>query len=133
LKVQATSVSSSHVPPPCRCPPDAEAGPSCSLTGAEQAARHRWLKQLRAHSVSVRREPDGATVLFDPSDELEAQLRALAAAEAQCCPFLSLEVRRGPNTIELLVTGPAPARPLIEAITSPSPGARTARRYAGPR
>jgi hypothetical protein len=35
------------------------------------------------------------------------------AAEACCCPFLSLELRRAGELLELEISGPDEARPII--------------------
>jgi hypothetical protein len=89
---------------------------ACSLSGAQRADREQWLERLRAQSLDVTSRPDGLSVSFAPSDQVEADARALAVAEAQCCPFLSLEVDRSEHAIELVVSGPLDARPLIDAM-----------------
>jgi hypothetical protein len=52
--------------------------------------------------------------VFPDDAGLEAELRALAAAEAECCRFLSIEVHRAGDSLELHVSGPPDARPIID-------------------
>jgi hypothetical protein len=111
LKVQANSMSSTRPHP--RAP---DAVLACSLSGAQRADRERWLERLRGQALDVTSRPDGLSVRFAPSDPLEAEARALATAEAQCCPFLCFEVDRGEDAIELMVSGPPEARPIIDAM-----------------
>jgi hypothetical protein len=86
------------------------------LAGAERADRERWLERLRGQSLAVTSRPDGVSVRFAPTDQLEADARALAAAEARCCPFLRFELDRGEDAIELVVSGPRDARRIIDAM-----------------
>jgi MerR family copper efflux transcriptional regulator len=87
---------------------------ACSLTGRDRTERARWLQQLRTWAVGVRSRPTGVVLAFAAADGLEADIRALARAEAECCPFLRLEVHAGGGTIELAVSGPPEAQPIIE-------------------
>ena len=89
---------------------------ACSLSGGEQALHARLLERLRERSLGAVAGLDGVTVAFAVSDEAEADLRALAAAEARCCPFLALEVTRHEHRLRLTVSGPPEARPIIEAM-----------------
>jgi hypothetical protein len=101
---------------PQDCPATVELPIACSLTGADRDERSRWLERLRARSTSARRTPSGMLVRFPAEDELEADLRALARAEAECCPFLRISVTRGRESLELAVGGPPDARALIDEL-----------------
>ena len=111
MKVHAHSMTDNGIHP--KLP---ETGLACSLSGREQADRAIWLERLNERAVGVSSRPDGVTFTFALADDTEADVRALAAAEAQCCPFLSLEVERLRDRIELVVSGPPEARPIIEAM-----------------
>ena len=97
-------------------PGNSDAVLACSLSGGDRAERERWLQRLRREALGVSETDDGVTVRFTDCDQLEADVRALAAAEAYCCPFLSLEVDRRADAIELVISGPAEARPIIDAM-----------------
>jgi MerR family copper efflux transcriptional regulator len=90
---------------------------ACSLTPAEAGARTDQTAAIAGRAL-VRREPTpgGERLVFEDDAEIEAELRDLIAAEAQCCPFLEMELRRVGETLELDVTGPAEARPIIEEL-----------------
>ena len=80
---------------------------ACSLNADGQRERlGEWAEVLGKARSSVPTD-DGARYSFAASDELERQLRALAAAEAECCSFLDFEIARRAGTIELTVTSPA--------------------------
>lgn len=79
---------------------------ACSLDADGQRERlGEWAELLAAATTSVP-TADGARYSFSSSDELEQQIRALAAAEKACCSFLDFEISRGAETIELTVTSP---------------------------
>jgi hypothetical protein len=61
------------------------------------------------------------TLTFSHDAGLEAELRALAEAEAECCEFLRLGVRRRGDSVELAVAGPAAAQPIIEEMFRSQP------------
>jgi hypothetical protein len=86
---------------------------ACTLTGPEQAERAGWLERMRAEAIAIDRRPDGVTIRFADDDTLEAEARALAAAEAECCPFLTLTVTRDKRGIELSVSAPPEGRELV--------------------
>ena len=87
---------------------------ACSLPAAERAQRTRWLGRLGPSALAMEADAAGVTVRFGGDEVSEAELRQLAAAEAECCPFLTLEVRARGNEVELRVEGPPEARPVVE-------------------
>lgn len=89
---------------------------ACSLRGAAVADRQRWLGDLRRRAHAVERSATGLKLGFAHDGEIEAELRALAEAEAECCGFLRLDVRRVGDSVELAVDGPPAAQPIIEAM-----------------
>jgi len=87
---------------------------ACSLRGDDLANRRDWLGELAGRALGVERSARGVRVAFPNDAGLEAELRALAAAESECCRFLSIEVHRAGDSLELDVAGPPDARPIID-------------------
>jgi hypothetical protein len=70
----------------------------------------------------------GVRAEFLGGAEITAELEALVALEAECCPFLTMTVRCSTDRIKLEVTAPASAQPLIAELfgltrQTSSPGA----------
>jgi hypothetical protein len=70
----------------------------------------------------VSAEPNGLVADFAYAESLERELRAVAAAEAECCPFLDIAVERSDERLRLSVSGPAEAKPLIAQMFQGAPG-----------
>jgi hypothetical protein len=86
----------------------------CTLGGADQAKRfEEWRTLARAARIAHAELPDGATLLFRRTAEIEAELRRLVALEADCCAFLAFDLDSTAKELRLTVTGPALALPLI--------------------
>jgi hypothetical protein len=92
---------------------------TCSLTGPERTARVAAFRRL----TRTARRTDGALLTFSGDAGTEAQLRALVAAEAECCPFLRFDVRRTGAALVLEVTGPAEAAALLDELAHAGAGA----------
>jgi hypothetical protein len=90
---------------------------ACSLSAGELAERTRQTEQLARRALRSR-EPleHGALLTFDADDGIEAELREFVAAEARCCRFLRMDLRRSGDVLELEVTAPDDARPIIDAL-----------------
>jgi hypothetical protein len=101
--------------------PAPDAPLACSLGGGDLADRQRWLSDVTRRALAVERSADGLTLVFSHDAGLEAELRALADAEAECCGFLRLGVRRVGDSVELAVAGPATAQPIIEEMFRSQP------------
>jgi hypothetical protein len=86
---------------------------ACSLSARDAAEREQWLARLIAHATSVATSGSGATVTFAADPALERELRALANAEAECCPFLAITVRGDSDRLVMTLDGPPDARSLI--------------------
>ncbi len=91
--------------PSIACSLDREAGPR------RQA---RWLALVDRALISHARTPDGARHRYRSDPGVEAELGALVALEADCCPFLDLRVTRDDGALVLDVSGPPEARPIVE-------------------
>jgi hypothetical protein len=90
---------------------------ACRLTSAELRARRTQTAELAGRALRARRPTAHGEVLeFSPEPGAEAALAGVVAAEAECCPFLSLELRRTGESLELTITGPPDARPIVAAL-----------------
>ena len=77
---------------------------ACTLTAAGLAAqRGRW-ERLIGRAMSERAETaDGLRISFRPEPGAEAELRALAAVESECCAWASWAVEAGEGRLVLAV------------------------------
>ena len=91
-----------------------EAPIACTLTADDYRTRIGELSALSARALRLRESIDGGERwVFAAGDEVEEALRAAVAAEAACCPFLTLNLDRRDDALVLDVTGPADSRPII--------------------
>jgi len=80
---------------------------ACTLTAAEYRDRAADLHRFAREALRERRPiAGGARLTFDLA--ARERLETLIAAEAECCPFLTMDLR-----LVLDVTGPAAAAPII--------------------
>ena len=94
---------------------------ACKLDTRDYAARVGALSALAAEALRSReRTPRGERLVFAPG--AERRLRDVIAAEAACCPFLRLDLRREPDALVLEISGPEYARPVIAALFRRDPG-----------
>ena len=93
---------------------DDDAPIACTLTVSEHRSRTRDLSEL-AQRALLTREPiaGGERLTFVDIPAIEGQLAAAVAAEATCCSFLNLHLRRRDDALALDVTGPPDAQPII--------------------
>jgi hypothetical protein len=84
---------------------------ACTLAPDDYAARIESLSALADSLLSREPIPGGARLIF--GDEVERELEAAIAAEAACCPFLTMTLERTQAGLTLDVTGPAEAEPII--------------------
>ena len=90
---------------------------ACSLTGAEYRKRVADTGQVARDALRKRQPIDGgARLSFDASPEVRERLDAFAAAESECCPFLTMRLRATDGRLVLEVTGPELAAPIIEEL-----------------
>jgi MerR family copper efflux transcriptional regulator len=92
---------------------------ACTLTPAELAARgDRW-HRLIARAMTGRAETsDGLRICFRP--EAEEELRALVAAETECCPWATWTVERDAGTIVLDVRSTAEGVATLHGVLAPA-------------
>ena len=90
---------------------------ACTLTPAQLRSRRAATAELARRALHSRRPIDrGALLHFAADPGTEPALCSMIAAEARCCPFLSFDLRRTGGTLELTVTGPDEAQPIIAAL-----------------
>src|SRR5919107_2373550 len=82
---------------------------ACSLSAAQLRDRTGDMARLGRALVGVRRAGPRAQLRFAPGHA--DALRTLAAAEAECCPFLTLEVT---GDSLLTVSGPSDAAAVVD-------------------
>lgn len=92
---------------------------ACSLSAADVGVRTADMPRLGRDLVAVRRDGAAAELRFAPGHA--GALRALAAAEAECCPFLTLDIR---GDAVLTVSGPADAAPVVDELVAAFEGGR---------
>jgi hypothetical protein len=88
----------------------------CTLSGTDARERQQWLGVVMRRATEKAITSQGVTAQFAYSDALERDLRAIAMAEAECWPFLHIEVSRDEEHLRLTVSGPTDAMPVIEQI-----------------
>ena len=87
---------------------------ACTLTADQLRGRVHDLAALAARALRSR-EPtaEGERFTFSDTAATETELRAVVAAEASCCAFLRMDLRRTDDGLVLDVAGPHEARPII--------------------
>lgn len=90
---------------------------ACALSAREFADRKAQTAQIARYALRARQSTEhGCLLSFAADADTEAQLRDIVAAESRCCSFLQMDLRRSGETLELEVTGPDEARPIIEEL-----------------
>jgi hypothetical protein len=95
---------------------------TCSLSPAALNARRRLIAGLVGRAtrppIAV---PGGWQLVFSPTPELEQQITALIALEADCCPFLTLRPTTRSRQVTLTITGPPEADAQLADLLGRSP------------
>jgi hypothetical protein len=90
---------------------------ACTLTADQVKSRTADLASLASRSLIARAPIDGGERLtFIDIPAVERELRAAIAAEASCCAFLTMRLDRVDGRLELDITGPAQAQPIIAGL-----------------
>ena len=62
---------------------------------------------------------DGAgTLRFRANGDTRARLEAIVAAEAECCPFLNMDLREEAGALVLEIRAPQGAEPVVAEMVS---------------
>jgi hypothetical protein len=87
---------------------------ACSLGATELEARLDELRALGREALRTSRTAPGrAQLRFAAAGDVEARLAAVVAAEARCCAFLTLRLRREDDAVVLDLAAPAGAEPVL--------------------
>jgi MerR family copper efflux transcriptional regulator len=90
---------------------------ACALPTDEAERQARQTRTTLGAAVLSREEIEGGLRLRFPGDaSTEAAVREVVAAESRCCPFLAMAIEPLHDGLELTVTGPPEAKPLIELL-----------------
>ncbi len=98
---------------------------ACSLSQSELSTRLAAMAQLGAAAlIEVRRRAVRAELVFAADAAVRERLEAIVAAEAQCCPSLTMSVTERGTAITLAVEAPEGAEvalsEIIDAFGDPS-------------
>ena len=89
---------------------------ACALPDAGLTQRMASWREVAEHVVSRRTSP-GRVVSTYPA-EMRQRVETLIAAEAECCPFLSFEVRGDDALVEVELRYPPDFEAMVAAITA---------------
>ena len=90
---------------------------ACSLRGAELRDRLGQMAAVgEAGLLAFEADSTSATLRFRP--EVREGLDAIVAAEAECCPFLSLDLADEPGAVRLTISAPADAAPVLQELVA---------------
>lgn len=88
----------------------------CTLDREDVADRVKAWRDVAARALSRRAEPTRITTVYPSDPRLLQRLRALVAAEAGCCAFLSFTVDEGPVETVVELEFPEEARALVDLV-----------------
>jgi hypothetical protein len=90
---------------------------ACTLTPAATADRVEWLQRLGAESL-IDGERTGSCLRLRFAAATEDEVRRWVRAEQECCPFLSFDLDRTGDELQLEVVGPPGAGPVLDGLLS---------------
>lgn len=92
---------------------------ACTLGATDGAERSRRWRQLAADAAPVTRRTEGRLeVRYQPGPAVLDELRALAAAEAECCSFVAWAVTLQAGDPTLVISAPAGEPDRIDPIAT---------------
>lgn len=90
---------------------------ACTLGESDLSQRLDEIATLGAESLLGHEFKDGThTLRFRRDDETRRQLEQIAAAEANCCPFLDLSIAERDGELILALDAPAEGRPVADEL-----------------
>jgi hypothetical protein len=90
---------------------------ACALPADEAERQARQTRITLGASVLAREEIEGGLRLTFPADvSTEAAVREVIDGESRCCPFLRMATETRRDKLELTVTGPPEAKPMIDLL-----------------
>jgi hypothetical protein len=88
---------------------------ACSLTAAQMPARLAEMADVgRVSLLGVETAGRRAALRFRATPRTLERLEAIVIAESRCCPFLEFELGEVSEGVELTVTGPSGAEPILD-------------------
>src|SRR5687768_3520948 len=90
---------------------------ACSLSADELPRRLDAIGAVGRSSL-LAAESDGARALLRFRPAAREELAAIVAAEAECCAFLSMELRDESDAVVLTIQAPAGGQPLVDELVS---------------
>lgn len=87
---------------------------ACTLDESGQAQRAQEWRELTAGALGVEREPGVVRATFPAV--LDARVRALAAAESDCCSFFEFGFETDDELVTLSVRAHADAQPILDRL-----------------
>jgi hypothetical protein len=92
---------------------------ACSLGAGEMRQRLDAIAALGAKSLVGRESTSEAHILrFRTGEGTRRELERILAAEAECCPFLDLELSERDGEVMLRMGAPEDARPLADGLAA---------------
>jgi hypothetical protein len=92
---------------------------ACSLDAAPLAERLAEIASIGADAALARERRDGRTLIhFRADGETRHRLEAIVTAEAECCPFLELELGREREALVLVISAPPGAEGLADELAA---------------
>ena len=92
---------------------------ACSLTAAELPERMAQIAALGADALAASEVAGSQAVLrFRPRAGTRERLRAVVAAEARCCPFLTMRLDDHVGELVLTIEGPPDAGPVVRDLAA---------------
>jgi hypothetical protein len=87
---------------------------ACTLSAADRPARQAQMTALGRDALLGAAVDDAhAELRFAARPGVRDRVERFAAAEAECCPFLSMAVDAEPGGVVLTIDGPDAARPVL--------------------
>jgi hypothetical protein len=111
--------TSDPAPPPENTNIPSDLPIACSLTADELPKRLAEMADIGAADLLTSYTSGGQALLrFRRRPSTQVRLEAIVAAESECCSFLAMELRDAGDEVELTVTAPAGAEPVLEDIVA---------------
>lgn len=87
----------------------------CTLSASDQLNRQsRVISELKPQLLSIRKQPNGLILQFNPSNQTKNKLDEFIALEKSCCSFLKFTTIQSSTSIQLRILGPLSATDVID-------------------
>jgi hypothetical protein len=90
---------------------------ACTLTAAEMRKRLAEIRAIgRAALVSAEATGSEAVLRFRLGADTRGRLRAVVAAESECCAFLGFDLSEEPEALVLAIRAPDGGEPVLQEL-----------------